>query len=146
MNYFGKDITPKSDKDYKRIKELAEALESWIEWDFFVTLTTSQLPYKNMAREKMKGFGNYFIDKLHKKCQAFWIAETQKSGNYHIHSLIETEDKEENSIKEAWNSQFGKKARETNHVEVEKYEKGKGGHIYILKNLTKPNVEYDFIL
>ncbi len=139
------NLKTKAEKDYGTVKEYIEFLNRF-EWDFMVTFTSGENMSLNRACSKIERLSNYLFQKQPDIFKIFWVAEPHQSGYYHIHALIITKDAKASVIKSAWNKFSGTYEKTNNRCDIKKYEKGKGGNVYTVKNLMKDNVEHGFIL
>lgn len=130
---------------------LIRAWGEWIEsmnWTYFCTLTTPYPLTLTGARFKMDKFIELIQGKTESKLSAFWVAETFKSSNYHVHALIAVPvfAIDQFELKNCWISSCGNSKRgNLNKSQIDIYEKGKGAYLYTVKYLMRSDVDYEII-
>jgi hypothetical protein len=131
------------------LKEYASCLDN-LDWNSFVTLTTSYELTKNSARRLMDIIKN----DIGKDYIKFWILEpfNTKSG-CHIHFLLKLPvEYTDNKIKELWNKisrgkTYNKNNEEkyyTHRADIKPRDYNKGAGYYLTKHIGDKLADYDF--
>ena len=136
-----------SEEERKALRGWGEWLEE-TQWTVFCLFTTHYGLSIKAARCKMQKFTEDLILQFGKDIRLFWVAEPFNGvKDYHIHSLIKTIgsiESQKKIITKIWHKVSHPAGyKKHNLAMVEEYIPAKGAHFYVIKHLSKPDIDYE---
>jgi len=125
------------------ISDYATFLERF-DFTYYGTFTTGYSMSLDAARDVMERYFNE-ISKAG-QTMLFWVAENYElKDGYHTHGLLQTpEEMSYQKLIDTWQwASGGKKADKWNRLDLQRYDKKKGGRFYLSKHMRYGRTDYD---
>lgn len=120
-------------------------------WTFYCTLTTNYPLSVMSAKRYIEAMHELLKSKFNLINQIYWVAEPFDSKyGFHIHCLVKLEcaepQKRKKELIKAWQIVTkGSYGKNYNWTSITPYDSNLGGKYYVVKGISRNNVEYGFL-